>query len=114
MNIELKDIAKALGSLAASLTEATGSEMGMVILAKDKHIGVFMGGDNKKFDNDNDKIVVKMRAISKHLGTLADSIASGKLNTDGVAYAMDEKGTVVPLNKNKKPSTGEPDISLLQ
>ena len=106
--MHIKDIAKAMGSLSASLAEATESELGLLILINDNHVGVFMGG-NAELDNDH--TVRKLRQISGHLNTLAQSIVDGKTKADGTAYAMDDKGTVVPLDK--KPSTGEADISLL-
>ena len=107
--MSIKDIAKAMGSLSASLAEATESELGLLILIKDNHIGVFMGGQSELMDNDH--TVRKLRQISGHLNTLAQSIVDGKTKADGTAYAMDDKGKVVPLDK--KTSTGEADISLL-
>lgn len=108
--MSIKDIAKAMGSLSASLAEATESELGLLILIKDNHVGVFMGG-NAELDNDH--TVRKLRQISGHLNTLAQSIVDGKTKADGTAYAMNDKGTVVQLDKDKKTSTGEEDISLL-
>lgn len=110
--MDIKQISTAMGRLAASLAEATESEMGLLVLAKDDHIGVFVGGSS---DMDADQTVIKLRRISSHLSVLADSIVSGKTKCDGVAYAMDDKGNIVRLDetKRKKPSTGEPDISLL-
>lgn len=111
--MDIKEISKAMGSLSASLAEATESEMGILVLIKDGHVGVFVGGSENM---DSDQTVIRLRRIGLHLNTLADSIASGKTKCDGVAYAMNDQGTVMPLvdsPKKKKPSTGEADISLL-
>lgn len=109
--MDIKDISKAMGTLAASLAEATESDLGMLILNKDRHIGVFVGG---QANLDADKMVIRLRKVVAHLSSLADSIASGKTKCDGTAYGMDDDGNVKSLDApKKKPSTGDADISLL-
>lgn len=110
--LKIQDVAKALGQLSSAVAEATGSDLGVMVLVKDKCVGLFLGGDARL---DKDQIVRQLRQVSVQIQTLADSMVKGETQCDGICYGMNQEGKVVPLDKPspKKPSTGEADFSLL-